>query len=88
MLKPSDAIEIVEIAEEYFPVVKKAIPLIKKLGKEFKPLMDALSDNFVDSNVRCIKRYQDNGFTRDEAILMTISTRVSIQEAVRNMNKK
>ena len=77
MSKLSDAIGVIKEVKEIKELVDLVIP-------EVYPYIERLSNGLVDLKMRQIKQYQDNGFTREEAILLTIDTFNSMQRAINN----
>ena len=77
MSKLTDALGILKNAKEAKELADLLIP-------ELYPYIERLSDGLVDLKMRQIKQYQDNGFTREEAILLTIDTFNSVQRALNN----
>ena len=77
MSKLTDALGILKNAKEAKELADLLIP-------ELYPYIERLSDGLVDLKMRQIKQYQDNGFTREEAILLTIDTFNSMQRAINN----
>ncbi len=68
--------ELSEIADEFLPAVQE-------LGSKARPIFEDLSDFSVDMQVRMVTRYQDNGFSRKEAILMVLGNKQALR-AIRN----
>ena len=75
MGKITEAINMMKDASEVKELVDLIIP-------EVYPYLERLSDGIVDLKTRQIHKYQDKGFTREEAILLTIDTFNSIQRAI------
>lgn len=78
-IKISELKEIFEDLEAYKELANIIIP-------EMSNYVDRLSDGVVDLKIRQIARYQAAGYTREEAILMTIDTTQSLREAFKNNN--
>lgn len=76
--------EIVEITE----LVKKYLPVIKELGSELIPLTESFFDYIVDLNLRMIARYEKAGLEHREAVMLVLSNRVALQDAVNNYNNQ
>jgi len=86
-MEANDVLAVVGMLEEYMPVVEKAVPLIARAGTEIKPLLESMTDTLVDLQIRSIKRYQEAGMSREEAILLSINAKFSLLEASKNMKK-
>ena len=86
-MNANDVFELVEMMGEYLPVVKKATPLLIKAGKEINPLLESMTDAFVDLTVRSIKRYEAAGMSRKEAILLSLNAKVAINDALKSMKR-
>ena len=62
--------QIIETADEFVPVVKVAVEKSNNLLSELRPLLDNFIDYLSDSKIKMVNKYVDNGFTKDEAILI------------------
>ena len=80
-------LEVVGMIEEYLLVAEKVVPLVAQTGKKIKPLLESLTDTTVDLTIRAVMRYEKAGMTREEAILLSLSTKIAIKEATKNMKK-
>ena len=53
-----------------------------------EPYIDRLSDMAADSKARMVKRLmEEHGFTKDEAILLTLDIQTSTLKAIKNAGK-
>ena len=75
MSKITEAIEVLKNAKEVKDLADILIP-------EVSIYMDRFADGLVDIKVRQINRYEINGFTREEAILLTIDSNLALQNAL------
>lgn len=73
----TDALGAVRKAKELKELTDLIIP-------EVYPYIERLSDGIVNLKARQITQYQDKGFTREEAILLTIDSFNSINRAIKN----
>ena len=64
--------ELLESAEEFKPLVKLTIKVLNDFAVEFKETGIALNKWIVESRIRAIKHYEEAGFTKEEAMLLTI----------------
>lgn len=49
--------------------------------------MDRTADGLTDLKIRQIKRYQNNGFTKQEAIMLTLDTNHTLTQSIKDYNK-
>ena len=84
-MKAEDALEIIQVLEQYLPVIEESIPLLYKVGNILKPVVADLTDSIVDSNCRMFHRYVEDGMSREEALALVIST---TQNITKSFNKK
>ena len=67
-----EIVGLLESADEFKPIVKLAVKVLNDFAVEFKETGIALNKWFVDSKIRAIKQYEEAGFTKEEAMLLTI----------------
>lgn len=89
------AIEILESIEEACKEVENLKPLLKLVletieyfGPEFATIPDDIIDWIVARRIKTIALYEESGFTREEAILMTLDGKVALQTYISNLPKK
>lgn len=70
------------------PVVSKAIEGLKLYEEEFKQIQDFIINETVDSRSRIFKGFVDNGFSREEAMTLTLASVKEFKEAVNNVKRK
>jgi hypothetical protein len=85
-MNTGEILEIVTALDEFTKVIKTVRPTIIDFGNEIKPIIESFSNTLVDFNVNAITRYREHGFTKEEAILLTLNTKFSIMEAFKNMD--
>ena len=84
----------IEEVEGLIMLAKAYKPLIEKVADEvvgdYAPILgkvvDGLREYSIKSNTDSFKQYVENGFTREEALLLVINTRASLQEALSNVS--
>lgn len=92
-MKVDKSVEIaalLEVIEEYGPIVRQAVPIVQSMASDSKPLMDSFCDFIVDSTHRMIVRYETLGYSKAEAIEMVRWNKQTLYEANKsyNQNKK
>jgi len=75
-------IELMDDAENFRPVVKKGIDILKSYGPEARELFNMLIDGIVDSKVRMVRGFEYAGFSRGDAITLTLNITKDIQQSV------
>jgi len=64
--------EILDSSEEFRPLINKAVKMLKSFRPELAEIPELLSDWIVDKLIRAVKRYEEAGFNRQDAITMTL----------------
>jgi hypothetical protein len=82
-----DAVEMIKLAGDMEPLAGPVVDAVLKYGPHFYRLLEAAQDGLVDLQVRAIKRYEDAGFSRDDAILLNLNTRLALQQGLAKQNK-
>lgn len=75
---------LVEIGKEYIPIVEKATD---ELAPILDKLFDQLSCYMREQNVKAMEYYLQNGFSRQEALLLIINAKSSLEKMTDNMGK-
>lgn len=81
----TDILELLDEANEFKPLVRKVIKILMEYRDEFKELFDGIQDCMINSRVKTIHKYQNLGFTKDEAILFTLDSKVALQTHLKNI---
>ena len=76
-------VAILEQAEEFKPIVKLNLNTLGEYSEEIKSIPEAVSRWLVKNRIASIEQYRDAGFTKDDAILMTLDDSNRIQKASR-----
>ena len=76
-----DIIELMDIAEDFKPVAKKAIEILKAYSIEINELVDMALDGIVKKKARMFRSLIKEEFTREEALCIMINTFDVIQKA-------
>jgi len=66
------AMEFINNADELKPVVEKVSKALQSFGPEIYELCNRTVLGYVDLRIAAVKRFEDAGFTREEAIYMTM----------------
>ena len=82
------ALALLNDYENIKPLVKKGIEVVEELCKEFKDPINKLSDFFVHRRIRSVELYAKAGFSRKDAILMTMDDMNGLKKLTENMDKK
>ena len=75
MSKITEAIEVLKNAKEVKDLADILIP-------EISHYVDRLADGIVDVKIRQIQRYERQGFTKEEAMLLTIDSTLALQNTL------
>jgi hypothetical protein len=82
-MNAKEAVEMFTEINEIIELVKTLRPSVYSFGREIKPIIESFTDSVVDMNARAIRRYETvHGFTREEAILLTLDVRTSLYKSL------
>lgn len=77
-------LELVSQAEAFRPVVQEAIKAVKSYGPEIYDFAEGITLGSCELRAKAVRKYEELGFTRQEAILLTIDQSVAMREAIRS----
>lgn len=77
-------VTLIDSADEIIGLVEKSIPHINKLGSLISPILKNWTIALVDLTDLGIKRYEELGYTREEAIKLTMYNKLSLLELGKN----
>jgi len=75
-----------DMAEEFRPLVRKILDTVSSYSTELKEAPEALLNWHTDMRIKNIESYKNNGFSHEEAILLTLDD-VSAFKKARNYLK-
>lgn len=75
------ALEFLTELKEFRPMILQIVNEIEKYGPDIHQILNKMSLSMVDIKAAMIKKYQKEGFTRKEAILLTIDSATALQKA-------
>ena len=78
---------MVEMSENFKPVVSSVVDTIQEHSKILKPLIDSLIDYTIESKIKTIEAFQNAGFTKQEAILLSIDQSATLSKALTNYGR-
>lgn len=81
-------VEIVGEAESLRPVVKEFVKAVKSFAPELDELVGGLLTWGVKKRIESIRLYEKEGFTREEAIYLTMDTWYAIKNNLNRNNPK
>jgi len=90
-LSKDDLQEIMAVigqAEEFRPFIKSIVETVLSFGSELKPILESFKDYLVQGRIDAIKKYTDSGFTKDEAITMTLDDVFAVRRIFQNMSNQ
>lgn len=81
--------EYIKIAAGFKPAASEAVDvLIKDYGPEIGKLAEVVRNHMVVSTDTTITQYIKLGYTRQEAILLTLNSKLALEEAFKNAGNK
>jgi len=81
-----EILEFVQEADQFLPVAEKVTEVVGKFSPFIYGLMEKMVLGSVDLTTACYKRYMDNGFSSEEAMLLTLNSKESLRLAVDKLN--
>ena len=75
-------IELMDMAEDFRPIVTKGMDILKSYWPEARELFDIIIDGVVNSKVRMIHGFETAGFSRGDAITLALGIIKDIQQGV------
>lgn len=82
-----EVIELLKDASEYKPLVKIFIDVIESYGSEIRRLPDAFIAYSNEKTVESFQYFLNEGFSREEAMLLTIDAKASLQKIFKDIDK-
>ena len=79
--------EVIGMSAEIKPLVKIAIDAICDLSGELKQPIESLRSLVVESRIKSVEQYRKAGFSKGDAILMTLSDSERLMKALDSANK-
>lgn len=67
-----DALEYLGMAEELRPVAEKLVETIISYGPYLRKIVEAASNATIEMRISHVRKFEDAGFTREEAIFLTM----------------
>jgi len=83
-----EILEVLTMAREFKPVVEEGMAALKEYTPYLRELYESLADFGVEQTDRSIKKFGEYGYTREEAILLTINLKLGAKEASDRMNAR
>ncbi len=87
-MKSKEIAELLAMGTEYLEIFKSTLPLLTDAGAELKPIIEQINKFRVETICNAFDMYLEHGFTREEAMLLTINSKAALSEAVNNLNSK
>ena len=87
-MNPKEILAMASQAEEFRPLVEEVIKALKSYGPDVKAFLSDINDGITDLKIATFTRYQDAGFTREEAVAMTCDQWNQMTSNLKNANKK
>ena len=79
---------VIEQAEEFRPFIKSIVETVLSFGPELKPITESFCKYIVQKRIASIKAYCDAGFTKDDAITMTLDDVFAVRRISQNINNQ
>ena len=79
-----EIMNLMQEAEQYKPLVKQGIQILKSYAKELDEPLKELQNYLRQSRVDSVKFYLNNDFTKEEAILMSMHDSVALKKIMDN----
>ena len=80
--------DLVDNAEMFKPIADSAMKAIKLYAPYLGEIVDGFNDYMIKKTIENIETFQKNGFTREEAIILTLDIKLGMKEACERNNRK
>jgi hypothetical protein len=67
-------IKLLDKSEELRPIIKQVLSILKSYGPEVETFLNMITDGIVTQKTNMFHEFIDNDFSRNEALILTIST--------------
>jgi hypothetical protein len=71
-----------ELAKSFAPLADEALKVVFAYGPALRKLMDSIYDYQVFRTTLTIKQFEALGMSKEEAIMLTINNKISLQELI------
>lgn len=86
---PNDILQLVQLAKTFKPIISESLDdILDDYGPELGKIATRLRKYIVKETVQTINEYESMGCTREEALQLTLNTKLSLEEALKNSKKK
>ena len=82
------AIELINQADLFKPVVGAIVSAIVSYGPELSQLIEPVRRAGVERRIESIRQYESAGFTKQDAIMMTLDDVAQIKDVIQRANVK
>lgn len=79
--------QLVAIANQLLAVSDPIVKTVRDVGALVKPLLQDAAIAFADIREDTVNHYTARGFTREEAITMTLADMAAVRDALKNRKK-
>jgi len=76
---------LLDEAEQFKPILQKGLKVLKSYAKEFEEILNDFGDYIRKGRLKSVNFYKENGFTTEQAILMSMHDSESIKKLINNM---
>lgn len=80
--------EILSMADEYKSVVKKVLKTLNSLGPDLTEFVEPIRHYIIKSQCNTFTQYTTYGFSREEALILTLGNKIALQDALNKIGKK
>lgn len=79
-------VEMIGVADDFMPLVELTLQKSELALSKLGPMIKNFSGFCVNQTTNNFNQYLANGFTREEAMLLTLNARVALQDGLNRMN--
>lgn len=79
--------EILKEAESFRPIVQLVVKTIRLFSDDLKEIPEAIYSWAIEKRIASIQKYEDAGFSREDAISMTLDDSAAIRRVLGDWNK-
>lgn len=85
---PTQLLELVQLAKTFKPIISETLDeVLDDYGPELGKVVTRLRTFIVEETIASIEQYEYAGFSREQAIQLSLNTKLSLEDAIKRMKK-
>ena len=85
---PSQILELVQLAKTFKPMISESLDgILDDYGPELGKVVTRLRTFITEETIASVRQYEQAGFSTEQAIQLSLNTKLALEEAVKRMRK-